>query len=73
MVESAGEALMKSIAHYRQLVDRPVIGESALLLGVPDHPKGLRGRIVATSPVVRVGEDGEFETLNTVYRRLAEQ
>jgi hypothetical protein len=47
-----------------------VIGESAFLYDVENHynPQ-VEGKHVRTSPVVAVGENGSFETENTLYKR----
>ena len=45
------------------------LGERALIYPV-DHPSPwvTNGRIAHTSPIIRVGDDGEFETWNTIYK-----
>lgn len=46
----------------------PVVGRSAVLVGVEKHPAGLRGDCVITSPVRSYDpETGIIETENTVY------
>ena len=63
----------KPVVLYRTNVYHtiPGIGAPAMVQPVnhPD-PDGLVSNTchVLTSPIVRVGEDGEFETLNTIYR-----
>lgn len=64
----------KEVRYYDVFVG-PEVGKQALLSGVEGHPTVANGtavgRIVYTSTVVRVGEGGEFETLNSVYRPIA--
>ena len=63
---------MKPIVKYHRLLSKLVVDESAFIAGLTGHPRqdsgDLEGQYVQTSRVVRVGENGEFETLNTVYR-----
>lgn len=58
----------KPVVRYCILASPLVVGKGAMLIGVLDHPAKLRGEMVCTSDVVRIGENGEFETRNTVYR-----
>jgi hypothetical protein len=65
---------MKPSVVYTETVYPPAVGESAIVLGIAGHTHGLIDDVAdaaITSEVVRVGEDGEFETLNTIYRRKA--
>lgn len=49
------------------------INEGALIFGLKNHPNpNLKGDVVHTSVVVNVGENGEFETMNTMYRPAPE-
>ena len=62
---------IKQVVHYNAKLDvvNLVMGQRAFLYPL-DHPDGARvsnQKMVITSPVVRVGEKGEFETANTVY------
>ena len=63
---------MKPIVKYHRLLSALTVGESAYIAGLTGHPRqdtgDLEGQYVITSRVVRVGEKGEFETLNTVYQ-----
>lgn len=59
----------KPVVRYCFLATPLVVGEGAMILGVLGHPKDLKGEMVFTSDVVRVGENGEFETRNTIYQR----
>jgi hypothetical protein len=63
---------MKPIVKYHRLLSKLAVGESAFLRDLTGHPRQGSGRLdgdyVQTSPVVRVGENGEFETRNTVYQ-----
>jgi hypothetical protein len=60
---------VKPVAYYHSLVLPVVVGTPALVVGVTEHQAGLRGDLVHTSHVLRVGDDGEFETENTIYRK----
>jgi hypothetical protein len=63
---------MKPVVHYDQVISHLIVGQVAFLTRTWDHPGpnvGNAGSTVMTSPLVRVGEDGEFETLNSIYRR----
>jgi hypothetical protein len=62
---------MKKIVHYDQLIYPLQVGRSARLTRTWDHPGpnvANAGSNVKTSWVVRIGEDGEFETENSIYR-----
>lgn len=63
---------MKPVVTYHRRYGEPVIGQSVTIAGLTGHPRQASGRLdgdyVRTSAVVRVGVDGEFETLNTIYR-----
>jgi hypothetical protein len=63
---------MKPVVKYHRLLSPLVEGQSAFLAGLTGHPGQasgqLEGQYVQTSRIVRVGENGEFETLNTVYQ-----
>jgi diphthamide synthase (EF-2-diphthine--ammonia ligase) len=61
---------MKPVVHYDQCFTKPEEGKCMMLSRTWDHPSLQNaGSMVRTSTVVRVGEDGEFETLNSIYRR----
>ena len=59
---------MKPIVHYRNKVNA-VVGLYTVVDPI-DHPSPRVSNTcpVCTSRVVRVGENGEFETENTIYR-----
>ena len=64
---------MKPVVHYRKDLQTQIadVGGYSLISPI-DHPNP-NGTVsnksfVLTSRVVRVGENGEFETQNTVYR-----
>ncbi len=59
---------MKPIAYYGTSMKTPEVGSCAWLDGVSGHRKVKGMGYVITSPVVRVGAWGEFETENTIYR-----
>lgn len=59
----------KPVVHYDQCFTKPQVGKSMILSRTWDHPRLQNaGSVVQTSAVVRVGERGEFETMNTIYR-----
>lgn len=60
---------MKPVVFYKGAITEPRVDGVVILERVENHPAGLRGELVRTSRVVRVGENGEFETENTIYRR----
>jgi hypothetical protein len=70
---------VKPVVHYRpdyyQFIPKEP-GQRAMVYPV-DHPNHLPVHCVSnekmcfTSTVIRVGENGEFETLNTIYRPVA--
>jgi hypothetical protein len=65
---------MKPIVTYGQIApfNEPTLGRGVYVLDVHNHPAGLEGELVITSPIVSMTHvDGvlvEFETLNTIYR-----
>lgn len=61
----------KKIVRYSAVLINPVKGRSAIVLPV-DHPDTERVSnrdFARTSKVVEVRDNGEFETLYTIYRR----
>ncbi len=60
----------KKVVRYSAVILLPVVGNSAIVLPVdhPDTDRVSNRNFVITSQVVRVGLNGEFETLNTVYQ-----
>lgn len=69
----------KPTVHYKQLVSCRE-GESALVIGVSDHPNHLPGHKVSNTPDKPVWTSevksydeatGRFETRNTIYERAA--
>lgn len=61
---------MKPIVHYGEVsqLHGLNVGKSAFLHNVRDHPAGLRGDTVRTSPVIAIDkETGRIETENTIY------
>lgn len=59
---------IKRVVHYiKNPYDYVEVGEGAELFGVVDHPN-IRKSWVWTSRVLRLDEDGSFETLNTIYK-----
>lgn len=64
---------MKPIVHYRTAMNLFKVGESAFVdpIDHPDSKNVSNTSTVRTSRVIRIGEGGEFETENTIYR-LAE-
>ena len=66
----------KPIVHYRWGDVYPTIVEGKPVVGIKpvDHKNHVPGQAVSnrnpviTSPVIRIGAVGEFETLNTIYR-----
>lgn len=63
--------MSKKVVRYSAVILLPVVGNSAIVLPVdhPDTASVSNRNFVKTSQVVRVGLNGEFETLNTVYQR----
>jgi hypothetical protein len=63
---------MKPVVTYHGLHSPLEIGMYAIITGLRGHPRQSTGQLdgdfVYTSAIVRVGDGGEFETLNTVYR-----
>lgn len=63
------EDKVKPVAYYKTAVKTPYPGERAFLMGVTGHHNpDIKGDSVITSPVLKVGALGEFETVNTIYR-----
>lgn len=62
----------KPIVHYRELHAELRKGCWATITPL-DHPNGFvtNTKPVVTSPIVRIGKFGEFETRNSIYRRVA--
>ena len=61
----------KPVVLYRMNVYHTIPGIGAPAMVAPvNHPGTEVSNTchVLTSPIVRVGEDGEFETRNTIYR-----
>lgn len=65
---------MKPTAHYGSIVVAPKVGQMAVLVGAYGHHRiGTDDKKTYwTSEVVNVGTGGEFETLNTIYRKYEE-
>lgn len=63
--------MKKPVVHYSRTNgdDPPKVGYPALIYPT-DHPSNWvsNTQLARTSPVVRVGQKGEFETMNTLYR-----
>lgn len=66
-----GCAMEKKVVHYSAMLIEPKVGYPAIVLPVdhPDTDNVSNLEFATTSRVVRVGNNGEFETLNTIYRR----
>lgn len=60
---------MKKVVYFRDCHE-PVVGQCILVLPInhPDTERVSNKQWAITSPVVRVFEDGGFETQNTVYQ-----
>lgn len=59
--------MSKPTVHYSGVaVPHPKVGYSTFVFPL-DHPKRSNQRMGQTSNVVKVGKDGQFETLNTIY------
>ena len=61
----------KPIVLYRNGIQTPlVIGEGTAIFPInhPNTPRVSNERIAYTSQVVSIGEDGVFETMNTIYK-----
>jgi hypothetical protein len=61
---------MKPIVHFRYFSDFPEVGRGALLYprDHPDHGRVSNKRLVHTSKVLSVSDDGKrIETENTIY------
>jgi hypothetical protein len=65
---------LKPTVHYKDIGFKPEVGACAFVWPL-DHqsPRVSNTREVMTSTVVRVGINGEFETKNTIYKRVPEQ
>ena len=64
----------KKVVHYTSVFREPVVGQSAIVTPIdhPDTENVSNTKPVFTSQVVRVRaypDNGEFETLNTIYRK----
>lgn len=60
---------MKPVVHYVAAGWTLEVGKRISLVGVTGHPSKAHECDAITSRVIRVGENGEFETLNTIYRK----
>lgn len=62
---------MKKIVHYKGEASPLILGYGTYVFPVdhPDKDNVSNTKEVHTSTVVRIGENGEFETLNTIYRK----
>lgn len=59
--------MVKPVAYYEEELSEVRPGRSCCVLNV-DHPELGFEKIIITSQVIEVMEDG-FETLNTIYRQ----
>lgn len=57
---------MKKRLRYKQALRGPVVGQRADIELIDDHPD-CETKLVSTSQVVKVEDNGNFETLNTEY------
>lgn len=68
---------MKPVVYYTEVGIPPQVGSRVVIVGVKGHPRVSDGKDAITSRVTRVGdedafgEEGEFETENTIYRKLS--
>ena len=62
----------KPVVHYTPTIgDKIELNQSGIIRGVVDHPYiSPLSPWVVTSKIIRLGENGEFETLNTIYRPI---
>ena len=63
---------MKPTVHYTNCLGILEIGQSAIITPV-DHPDSANvsnKKYALTSQIVSIGEDGEFETVNTSYKLI---
>ncbi len=60
---------MKPVVTYAHAEGEQYIGIPALLFGVKGHPFVNGQGFVRTSRVIRLSGGGEFETMNTIYRK----
>jgi hypothetical protein len=65
---------VKPVVHYRNDGSQRIpLGKFAFVRPI-DHPNHVPGHnvsnkeMVVTSKVIRIGSNGEFETMNTIYR-----
>jgi hypothetical protein len=65
---------VKPTVGYGSVVNLIEVGERALIVGLYDHPRlgTNETKTVLTSLIERIGEDGEFETTNTIYKPYRE-
>lgn len=63
----------KAVVHYRSAGRSIIVGHSALVYPV-DHMSPLVSNttIAHTSRVIAIRENGEFETLNSIYKPVKE-
>jgi hypothetical protein len=66
---------MKPVVHYKELFTKPIAGKCAMVFPI-DHTNHVFGQNVSntkpvlTSTVVATRKNGEFETLNTIYKPM---
>jgi hypothetical protein len=64
---------MKPVVTYKEALSQLAVGDVAFITALEGHPRqgtaDLEGSFARTSMIVRVGENGEFETENTIYKR----
>ena len=65
------EPNVKPIVHYSALLYPPMIGQSAVVVPT-DHQSPLvsNTKPATTSKVVKIHGVNEFETVNTIYRKV---
>lgn len=59
---------MKPIVYYETVLSKLEVGESAWILRAYNHPTCHGEKYLITSPVVKDLGNGEFETMNTIYK-----
>lgn len=76
MVEFLAQGNTKPVVYYKDNIHQYIpkqIGEGAVVWPI-NHQNHLPSHKVSnnascyTSPAIRIGENGEFETLNTIYK-----
>ena len=62
----------KPVVNFKNYVgDPPTIGSNPIIDGISGHPNiRLNGGEVCTSSVIKVVSPDEFETINTIYKRI---